>query len=64
MDEDFDLASGSEQTLESGMIIAIEPTHIEPGLGRFRVEDAVLVTDDGVDVLSNFSSTESTFVIR
>ena len=64
MEDGFDLAEGSDQLLEPGMIICVEPTHIDPKLGRFRVEDAVLVKDTGIEVLSNYRPTDSLPVIK
>jgi Xaa-Pro aminopeptidase len=38
--------------LEAGMVIALEPGVYVPGLGGARVEDVVLVTHDGCEVLT------------
>lgn len=62
--EGFEIAQGSEQVIEEGMIINIEPSHIEQGDARYHIEDSVLITSDGMELLSNFMNTENMFVIR
>jgi Xaa-Pro aminopeptidase len=64
MEEGFEIADGSEDVLETGMIISVEPTHIEPGEARYRIEDTVVVTDAGVEVLSNHMPVDKLFVIH
>jgi Xaa-Pro dipeptidase len=48
------IASGVEAVLEPGMVFTIEPGIYVPGLGGVRIEDNVVVTDNGVEVLTSY----------
>jgi Xaa-Pro dipeptidase len=51
------MAEGQTNTLQPGMIFTVEPGIYIPGIGGVRIEDNVVVTDSGVDVLTSYPRT-------
>jgi len=55
--------ANSEDVLEAGMVITIEPGIYIPNWGGIRIEDPVLVTHDGFKLLSTLSREATTLSI-
>jgi Xaa-Pro aminopeptidase len=46
------LAAGQKEVLQPGMVVTIEPGVYIPGVGGVRIEDMVVVTDNGCQILT------------
>ena len=57
------MRANSEDVLEAGMVITIEPGLYLPGWGGVRIEDDVLVTHDGHRLLSTLPRESSTLAM-
>jgi Xaa-Pro aminopeptidase len=62
--EGFEITADSDQVLESGMLVNIEPSHIEDDDARYHIEDTILITEGEPEILSCFADTERLFVIK
>jgi Xaa-Pro dipeptidase len=48
------LDSGDHTEIQAGMVFTVEPGLYAPDLGGFRHSDTVLVTDDGIEILTYY----------
>jgi Xaa-Pro aminopeptidase len=47
------VAVGDNTVLEPGMLLTIEPGLYDFSIGSWRIEDTLLVTEDGYELLTN-----------
>ncbi|AMC93138.1 Xaa-Pro dipeptidase [Erysipelothrix larvae] len=52
--ETLDVSSSNDTIVQDGMCFSIEPGIYVKGLGGIRIEDLVIVTSDGCDVINTF----------
>ena len=62
--EGFEFAVGADTVLEPGMVVCVEPSHIEQGDARYHIEDTVIVTDGEPEVISSFAPIDEIFIIK
>jgi Xaa-Pro dipeptidase len=48
------LDKGDNTPMQSGMVFTVEPGLYVPGLGGFRHSDTVVITEDGIDVMTYY----------
>ncbi|MGH2970117.1 MAG: M24 family metallopeptidase, partial [Solirubrobacteraceae bacterium] len=53
LDEQPVLGPGAEEPIEQGMVLAVEPKLISPAFGAVNIEDDVVVTADGCQLLGD-----------
>ena len=51
------LAAGQEELLRPGMVVTVEPGVYLPGRWGVRIEDTVVVTETGCEILTKCSKT-------
>ncbi len=54
----------TEETLAPGMVLCIEPAHYDPDTAGYHVEDLAVVTDDGVEALTDYENASEPQVIE
>jgi Xaa-Pro dipeptidase len=57
------LDSGDQTEIRPGMVFTVEPGLYAPDLGGFRHSDTVLVTDDGIEILTYYPRDLASLVI-
>ena len=48
------LKPAADEVLQPGMVLCIEPAYLDPGVAGYHIEDLVLVTDAGREVLTDY----------
>ena len=58
------VASRSKAVAAAGMVFTVEPGIYIPGTGGVRIEDMVLVTEDGHQILTKIPKTFQNILLR
>ena len=58
------ISANSRDVLKEGMVFTVEPGVYIPGWGGIRIEDTVLVTDDGCEILTEYPKNLESMVIK
>jgi Xaa-Pro dipeptidase len=58
------LHPNNQQELEPNMMFYVEPFFRDPNVGAYHVEDLVLITEEGPEILTTYSDTEEIYVIK
>lgn len=53
----------TDELLQPGMVLCIEPAYLDPDVAGYHIEDLVLVTDEGREVLTDFERAHEPQVI-
>ncbi len=57
------LKPAADEVLQPGMVLCIEPAYLDPGVAGYHIEDLVLVTDEGREVLTDYQRAHEAQVI-
>ncbi len=55
---------GDDRVLKEGMVLTVEPGIYVKGLGGFRHSDTVLVTEDGIELLTDYPRELDELIIK
>jgi len=53
----------NQRELRPNMLLCIEPVHFSEEVGGYQLEDLVLITETGSEILTNYEDTQELFVI-
>lgn len=57
------LKPSTDEPLQPGMVLCIEPAYLDPGIAGYHIEDLVLVTASGREVLTDYQGASAPQVI-